>query len=343
MRIALLGAGSVGTIIGALISKGGEDIVLVDTCQEHVDALNESGARIVGYVDWTIPVKAIRPDEMEGKYDLIISTTKHTSLVESLEKAAVHMHDETIILTLQNGIPEDVAKAFVDESRIMGGGVEFGATWKEPGVSELTSDETSLSITFGQLDGLITQKTKRVQKAVSHIGHADITTNLLGLRYTKLTDNSTFSGMSAVLGCCNANILDDLKAMMCIAYLGREAGRVIEGIGVQPQKIFGLQPTLENVGFTTEKELDDVIQNYWIPLYTPFRSGVASMWQDIEKGKICEINQINGKFVELGHELGIHVPFMEKVTEVVTKLQDREIDPEKAWDNLDQFEIPDTK
>jgi len=341
MRMALIGAGSIGTIIGALISKSGGGIVLVDQYKEHVDALNKNGARIIGHVDWNIPVKAITPEEMDGKYDLIIFTTKQTTLRESLQTALEYMHNDTIVLTLQNGIPEDIAKEFVDEKRVMGGGVEFGATWKKPGVIELTSSPSSLSITFGQMDGNITEKTKQVQKIVGAIGNADVTTNLMGLRYTKLTDNSTFSAMSAALGCCNANILDNTKAMTCIAYLGREAGQVIEKMGIQPKKIFGLQPTMENVDFTTKEELADVIKNYWIPIYTPFRDGVASMWQDIEKVQKSEIDQINGKFVEMGEKFGVEVPFMEKVVEVVTKLQNRDTQPEKAWNNLECFNIPD--
>ena len=75
MKIALMGAGSVGTIIGALLSKGGEDIVLVDSYAEHVDVLNAYGARIVGYIDRSIPVHALLPGQTEGKYDLIISMT----------------------------------------------------------------------------------------------------------------------------------------------------------------------------------------------------------------------------------------------------------------------------
>lgn len=341
MRIALLGAGSIGTILGALISKGGEDIVLVDSFKEHIKALNQKGVKIVGFMDHVEPVKAILPEEMSGKYDLIISTTKQTALEQSLRDALPFMHDETIVLTLQNGIPEDISKALVGSDRVLGGGVEFGATWLEPGVSELTSDESSLMITFGRLDGKITETTKSVQKVFSQFGASKITTNLLGTRFSKLTDNSTFSGMSAVLACNNGKILDSYKAMTCIAHIGREAGMIIEKMGVEPQEVFGLQPLMKNVGFSNKSEMDNVIYNYWTPIYTPFRSGVASMLQDIEKGRKCEIDQINGKFVELGDQLGIDVPFMKTVVKVVTMLQDGEIKLEDAWENLSYFEIPD--
>lgn len=340
MRIALIGAGSIGTILGALLSRAGEDIVLVDNYQEHVDALNKKGAKIVGFMDCTVPVNAITPDEMNGKYDLIISTTKMTGLEDSLNQALPCMHADTVVLTLQNGIPEDISKKIVGEDNVMGGGVEFGATWLSPGVSELTSDESSLMITFGRLDGRITQKTREVQNVFSTFGSSEISKNIQGVRFSKLTDNSTFSAMSAVLGCNNGKILDSYEAMKCIAHLGREAGRVIEKMGIKVEKIFGLQPLMENVGFTTKKEMDDVIFNYWTPIYTPFRSGVASMLQDIEKGRTCEIKQINGKFSELGKKVGVDVPFMDTVVDIVIRLQDGELDLSTAWDNLKYFDIP---
>ena len=113
MRVALLGAGSVGTIIGALITEGGENIVLVDSYAEQVDMLNTHGVRITGHLNRSLPVKAILPEEMEGEYDLVISTTKQSSLAESLKNILEHIHDQTIVLTLQNGIPEDISKNIV--------------------------------------------------------------------------------------------------------------------------------------------------------------------------------------------------------------------------------------
>ena len=80
MRIALLGAGAMGTIIGAYLTKAGYDVELVDNYKEHVDALNENGAHIVGFVDEIIPVKAVYDDGLTGKYDLIISLTKQTTM-----------------------------------------------------------------------------------------------------------------------------------------------------------------------------------------------------------------------------------------------------------------------
>ena len=336
----MLGAGSIGTIMGALLCRSGQDVVLVDNFAEHVNTLNRCGATIKGKMECTIPVQAILPEEMEGCYDLIVSLTKQTVLRLSLQNAFPHMHADTILLTLQNGIPEDISREYVSEEKIMGGGVEFGATWLEPGVSELTTGTQTLGITFGPLNGRITEGVKKVQRAFSGLHHAHVVDNILGLRYSKLTDNATFSAMSAALGCCWCEILDSYAAMTCIAHLGREAAMIIEKTGVTPEKIFGFQPLIENLGFSTKKEMDTVIHDYWIPLYTPFRSCRASMLQDIEKGRPCEIDYINGKFVALGKQYGVATPYMASAVRIITMLQNRELSLDNAWDNLKAFPPP---
>ncbi|MBV1757653.1 MAG: ketopantoate reductase family protein [Dethiosulfatibacter sp.] len=340
MKAALIGAGSIGTILGALVAKSGKDIVLIDNHKEHVEALNKYGARITGHLNETIPVKAITPDQMEGKYDLIISLTKQTTIRESLNSAKLFMHDETIVLTLQNGIPEDISKEIVGEKRVMGGGVEFSATWLKPGVSELTCPVLSCGITFGRINGEIDDKVKEVQDFFSGLMHVEVVDNLLGMRYTKLTDNSVFSALPTALNCDVGKVLDSEAAMRVIAHLGMEAAEIISALGIRPVKLFGLEPLKENLCFKNEMEMERVIKDYWTPIYTPYRDQIASMLQDIRHGKKCEINFINGKFVEKGKELGIKTPYMEKVVEIITKLQDGELSLENAWNNLNLFDIP---
>ena len=265
MRIALLGAGAMGTIIGAYLTKAGYDVELVDNYKDHVDALNEKGAHIVGFVDEIIPVKAVYDDGLTGKYDLIISLTKQTTMKEALNKAVPFMHDETLIMTLQNGIPEDIAAEIVGIDRVVGGGMEFSGTFIGPGVSKLASAKETLGISFGRPNGIIDEKALEIQKMFKNaLGHCELTDNLMGVRYTKLTDNSCFSGLATALGCLVGDILDNRTAMEIIAYTGRECAKIIKVKGIKPVELFGLCPTMENVSFETKEEfenkMDDILK-----------------------------------------------------------------------------------
>ncbi len=341
MRIALLGAGAMGTIIGALLSKIGEDVELVDSYVAHVEALQKNGAHIIGGIDEVIPVKARLESELSGKYDLIISLTKQTTMRESLKNAMPFTHDETIILSLQNGIPEDIVAEFVGIERVMGGGMEFSGTFIEAGVSKLASAKDTLGISFGRATGVVDDKAKEIQMMFQKaLGHCELTDNLMGVRYTKLTDNSCFSGLATAFGCLVGDILDNRKAMECIAYIGRECAEIIEAKEMNPVELFGLCPIKERISFTTKEELDEVIA-YWTKIYTPYRSQKASMIQDLEKGRVCEINQINGKFIEEGKKLNIQTPFNHQVVEMVMEIQNKEYTLADAWEkNIERFEIP---
>ncbi|MBR2371713.1 MAG: 2-dehydropantoate 2-reductase, partial [Clostridia bacterium] len=75
-RYAIYGAGSLGTVLGAYITKNGGTIDLINRNKAHVDALNANGAKITGLADFCVPVTALTPDEMTGKYDVILLLTK---------------------------------------------------------------------------------------------------------------------------------------------------------------------------------------------------------------------------------------------------------------------------
>lgn len=338
MRIALVGAGSLGTIIGALITKGGEDIILVDTYKEHVDALNNSGATIIGKMEANIPVKACTPAQVEGTFDLIILQTKQGHMRAALENMMPHMHAETVVLTLQNGVPEDEVCDIVGKDRVIGGSVEWGATFISPGVSQMTSNLSAMGITFGELDGTIRKRTNDIKRILEHAGYAHITTNLMGIKYTKLVMNSTFSGMSAALGCTFGDVLDDEKALTCVAYIAKEAAEVIIKKGITAEPIFGFHPIPEKVYFSGQKQLNNLFENTYRKIWDVHRLLKASMLQDLEKGKETEINYINGKVVYEAAKLGIDVPFNKKVVDIVSKIEKKELD--YTFDNINLFNIP---
>ncbi|NCB03105.1 MAG: hypothetical protein EOM67_13225 [Spirochaetia bacterium] len=76
MRSAIIGVGSLGIITGALISRAGEDCTLIIRNESNLQALNTKGAIITGLYEATIPVKAVKPQDATGIFDVIILLTK---------------------------------------------------------------------------------------------------------------------------------------------------------------------------------------------------------------------------------------------------------------------------
>ena len=75
MRTAIFGVGALGTVLGAYLNRSGLEVDLIHHNPATVKALNEKGARVVGTVGFVQKVKALTPEEMTGKYDIIILLT----------------------------------------------------------------------------------------------------------------------------------------------------------------------------------------------------------------------------------------------------------------------------
>ena len=151
MRIAIYGAGSLGTILGAFISKAGVDIELINRNKAHIEALRNNGAQIVGTLKFSQPVIAYTPDEMKGEYDIIFLMTKQQHNNEVVEMLKNYLKTDGALVTFQNGLPELKIANILGEQRVLGCTVAWGATLVSPGVCELTSEPDALSFSLGSI------------------------------------------------------------------------------------------------------------------------------------------------------------------------------------------------
>ena len=214
-----MGAGAMGTLLCACLTKAGKPIDAIDVNREHVDALNRRGAMVTGTVNIHVPVRALTPEEMEGEYDLIFLLIKQTYNESAFAQLKPHLHKKSIICTLQNGIPEPaVAEAFGEE-RTMGCAVTWAATYLGPGKTQATAKKEKWTSIMGTLSGKITEEAEEVRKILSLMCPTEFIDNLMGIRWSKLLVNCSFSGMSAALGCTFGEILVNEKALKCASTL----------------------------------------------------------------------------------------------------------------------------
>lgn len=335
MHTAIMGAGSLGTIAGALATKNGADVVLIDVNKEHVKALNEKGATITGKLELNVPVKAILPEEMEGIYDIVMYMTKQTYNEVALKQLLPHLGPNSMVITMQNGVPEDAVAEVVGKERTLGAIVGWGATWVKPGVSMLTSEPNKMTYELGELDSSIRGRTKKAAEFLSLSGQTEIVSNLAGIRWTKLLINSTLSGMSAVLGCTFGEVLDNDKALTCVAHIGNEAILIAKARGIKMEPLQGHDLTL--LGFSNKAERAGKYP-FYNAIFGPHRMLKASMLQDLEKGLKTEIDAIDGVVASWGKKAGVPTPVCDKVVEIVKGCETGKYKP--GFHNLDMFEIP---
>ncbi|TKC19083.1 ketopantoate reductase family protein [Robertmurraya kyonggiensis] len=337
MRVAIMGSGSLGTIIGALITAGGQQVDLIDINKEHVDALNHSGAKITGFMDLTVPVKALLPDEMTDTYDLVFLLTKQVYNQVSLDQLRPHLSPESIVCTLQNGVPEDSVASIIGRERTLGGVVGFGAAWIGPGVSELATEEHTLksyAFDIGELDGAMTPRLEEVRKILDLVGHCHVSDNIMGIKWAKLLMNATFSGMSAALGCRFGDVLANETAMYSLAHIANETIKVAHAHGIKLEEMQGKD--MEFLELQDEHDVPNKM-DFYREVWTPHSQTKASMLQDLEKNRKSEIDYINGFVCKKGEEVGIKTPFNNLVVKLVKEAEQKGVPPEFSH-NIKHFE-----
>ncbi len=320
MRIAVMGAGSLGTILGAFISKAGYDVVLVDPYQAHVDKLNQDGAHVIGTIDFTQKVRAITPEEMEGVYDLIVYMAKQTYNDTAIPRIQAHIDENSVVCVCQNGIPEYAVSRHIGKERVVGAPVGWGATFRGPGCSELTSGKERLAFTMGSLEGPVNERVKLAKQVLESMCAVEVSENLLGLRWTKLLMNATFSGLSTALGTTFGGVLDDDVAMELILRIGHECleAAAAAGVTMEPYEGYDFYTAFRMGGEEVNRQSIALIRKIW----APHHGLTASMAQDLIKGRRCEIFDINGVVCETGDQYGVPTPVNDQVVKIVSGIQD---------------------
>ena len=199
MRAMIYGAGALGTVLGAYIAKAGVEIDLVNRNKAHVAALREKGAHITGTVDFVQPVHALLPEEMTGKYDVILLMTKQSDNARVVTMLGRYLAEDGVICTCQNGLPEPAIAEIVGVQRTLGCAIAWGATFHGEGVSELTSDPSALTFSLGAIAQPVNHL-EDVKQLLECMGTVVVEDNFMGARWSKLLINSAFSGLSTVTG-----------------------------------------------------------------------------------------------------------------------------------------------
>lgn len=328
-RIAIMGAGGMGTLLGAHLNRQGVAAELIDVNRAHVQALREHGATVVGMEEFCVPVTALTPDEIEGEYDLVFFMVKQPYNASALASLRGHVAEDGIVCTLQNGLPEPaVAEVFGDE-RTMGCAVTWTAALAAPGVTRAGSEKSNWHCTLGRPDGAVTDKVRAVQAVLSLVNPTEITTQLTGVRWSKLLVNCTFSGVSAALGCSFGDILAEPRALRCAQFVARELLHVTAALGVTLPPLGHGEDFRELMDFSTEEErkLTDAIYHR---LWGPSGSAEASMLQDLRRGTACEIDYINGVLSEAGKKAGVPTPVCDEIIRIVRRAEQTKTVPTMA-------------
>ena len=320
MKVAIYGAGSLGTILGAYLTKNGVDVDLITRNKAHVDALNKDGAKVIGTIEFVQPVKAMTPDEMTEKYDIIFLLTKQLENKKTAEFLKSYMAEGGVLCTLQNGLPEYELIEVLGKDKVCGATVGWGATLEGAGVSRLTSSTESLTFGIGHMDGFDDKKLESVISVLEKMCKVEREENFIGVRWTKLMINSVFSGMGTVIGGTFGDVTKIKQARNIAQYALNECVDVGHAMGVDFATIQGFD-VVKLLYF--KNGFKKAIASLIMPIAMKKHKDIEpSMLQDIKHGKRCEIDAINGQVCKYGKIKGISTPYNDMIVKIIKGYED---------------------
>lgn len=305
MKVCILGAGSLGSVIGGALARGGAQATLVTRSAEHVEAIRRDGLRLVeGGVASTVRLAAVTDSAGLGAMDLVVVLVKSADTRAAIAAAMNLVGPDTVVMSLQNGLGhETVLAEAVGHERVLAGKTYVGGLLTAPGV--VTAGIAGKETLIGELAGGASARAQTIAVAFERGGLATtVSEDIRAVMWDKLFVNIATGALSAISGLAYGELyaVPALKdtALAAVA----EAMAVARAAGV---------------AIRTAAPADA-----WIKaaagLPPEFK---ASMLQSLEKGARTEVDFINGAVVREGARVGVPTPVNRTLVACVKGIETR--------------------
>ena len=308
MNIAILGAGSIGSLIAAKISKFGVGKLLIHARGEHGSTIALNGIKIQGEENFTISNDDIivSLDEvglyqgLDGKIDYLMITCKANDVENMINKSKNLLHEESKVLCLSNGIGhvEKCIESF-GPHRVFSASISHGAWRPEPGIIEWAGKGF---ISLGKsTDGPSFVEAEELIDLLSKCGlNPRWVEDGRSLIWSKVLLNIAINPIAALIGCSNGDLSRPELFELCTSVM-------IEGANVARQERVNL-PSDEELILRLSQVIDSTSNNY------------CSMLQDIKKGRSTEIEFLNEAIVQRAERYGLSTPRNHLLSELIKSI-----------------------
>ena len=315
MRIAVLGAGAIGSLVSGYLKLKGEDVSLIGR-PEAVTAIGLNGLKISG-VRGEFKVIVEAHDALTFNPDLLILATKSQDIDQALSNN-INFLKSSIILTTQNGVrADDLVAKYVPKDKIISSIVMFGATYLEPG--KIVHNFEGSWILGSMFDNGTDRSLIDISLVLDKAFPAVISQNIKGMKYLKIFVNAN-NCLPAILGISMQEAFADLNISRISIGIWKEGFNIIDTAGIELVSLPGFP--VENITRLTAlppmeaaKIFSGIMSNLSRdPLY-------GSILQSIKRGRSSEIEYINGEFVTLADSLKINAPLNKRLVEMVRMVE----------------------
>ena len=305
LKIAVVGAGAMGSVYAGLLASAGNEVWAIDTWQEHIDAIRARGLRVEGASgDRTVRLDATTDASDPGPCDLVIVATKADGVASAAASIGPLLRDDTLVLTIQNGLgaAERICRHLPADNVLLGVAGGFGASIRAPGHAHHNGMEL---VRLGELGGGITERLERIGSVWRDAGfNVKCFDDINQLVWEKFVCNVTYSGSCTIFESTIAGVQANEHAWKVASGCAAEAYAAGVAKGVR----FSFDDPVAHV-----REFGRKIPN-----------SHPSMLQDYLAKRPSEIDAINGMVPVVAREVGTAAPYNEVVTAIV-KAKERAI------------------
>ena len=317
MKIAVIGAGAIGSVIGGLLSRAGEDVTLI--CRKpHVDAINQNGLILDAECGRTvIQVKAA--ENLDFKPNLALLTVKAQDVVTSVSKAQTYLSGIQVV-TMQNGVQsDDQVAGLLGKENIISSVVTFNGQFLEPGKALYSVPFSKIALLIGEPFGT---KGNRLQSLLALFNKAlptDISEDIRAAHWTKLIWNLQ-TAVPAITGLSYQDSYQYPEIRELTIYLLKEGLKVIKAAGIKTAVVpgFPMEP-IETMARESLPMASSLLKKIAESLgKVPV---LGSTLQSIKRGKSTEVDYLNGEIVNLGKKMGIPTPVNSLIVRLVHQVE----------------------
>jgi 2-dehydropantoate 2-reductase len=306
VKFAILGAGSLGLVVGGHLAKSGHDVVMVGK-PEQVQRLQEGEIEIVSANGFSTRVRgASRPEELEPA-DYLIVLVKARDTMAALDRVAGV--EFSGVLSLQNGMAKNgqLAERF-GWPKVIGATTILGATLLEPGRTQHTMRGATY---FGEFDGERSERVVRLANAFSEAGlKTEVPESILSAEWSKLCQIVPAALLSSVSRLEYYKVCKSRDLAELFIAITHECAAVARASGVEIGDYEGF--TIRTLAEAPYEQAVEMILQRGANLERSGQTSVRiSMLQDILKGRKTEVEETAGHVVQKAREHGISVPNVE--------------------------------
>jgi len=290
MNIVIMGAGAIGSFIGATLSKNNK-VILVGR-NPHIAAIQKKGLEIKGETVFKGKISAVTSvDEISFIPDIVFLTVKAYDTANAMDEILPILSRETILCSLQNGLDNiEKISGKINLDQIVAGVTSRGVELRKPGVIYHTGIGWTI---VGTLKDTIREKAEFIAGVLNKSGiETSVTSDIMKEIWKKAIINSSINPLTAIFSCRNGYLLENPILAGILDRICRESTSVANAAGIPLNE--------EDLVDLTHRVIENTAGNS------------SSMLQSMRRGKKTEIDSINGKIVEIGEKKGVD-PVLNKI------------------------------